>query len=64
MAEENNTPKITSIKKEKDPCRVEAGRKLAEISNAVQERKIHEKLNLRDKMKTLNGILIIIIYSV
>ena len=42
MSEE--TPKITTVKKEKDPKRVEAGKRLAAISKEARERKMRERL--------------------
>ena len=42
MGEE--TPKITAVKKEKDPTRVEAGKRLAAISKAAKERKMRDKI--------------------
>ena len=42
MSEENSRadPKITAVKKEKDPKRVEAGKRLAQLN---KERKIHKE---------------------
>ena len=42
MSEE--TPKITTVKKKKDPKRVEAGKRLAAISKEARERKMRERL--------------------
>ena len=38
------TPKITIEKKEKDPKRIEAGKRLAAISKAAKERKMLDKI--------------------
>lgn len=43
MSEENNTPKITLIKKEKDPKCVEASKKLAIICKQSKERKMCQR---------------------
>ena len=37
-------PKTTKVKKEKDPERVEAGKRLAAISKAAKERKMRDKI--------------------
>ena len=42
-------PKITTVKKEKDPRRVEAGKRLASISKAARERKMREKILAESK---------------
>ena len=44
MSENNETPKITTVKKQKDPKRVEAGKRLALISKASREKKMREKI--------------------
>ena len=41
--------KITTVKKEKDPRRVEAGKRLASISKAARERKMREKILAESK---------------
>ena len=38
------TPRVTTVKKEKDPRRVEAGKRLAAISKAAKERKLRERI--------------------
>lgn len=45
MSEETPKPKITTVKKEKDPKRVEAGKRLAAISKSARERKMREKIH-------------------
>ena len=49
MSEE--TPKITTTKKEKDPKRVEAGKWLAAICKAAKERKMREKIESENKQE-------------
>ena len=49
MSEE--TPKITTVKKEKDPKRVEAGKRLAAISKAAKERKMCNKIESENKQE-------------
>ena len=53
--EEPVTPKITATKKEKDPKRVEAGRRLAAISKAAKERKMREKIVSERKQDNGSG---------
>ena len=48
-AENEEKPKITTVKKVEDPKRVEAGKKLAAISKAAKERKIREKIETENK---------------
>ena len=52
MSEE--TPKITTTKKEKDPKRVEAGKRLAAISKAAKERKLREKIESENSNNDFN----------
>ena len=60
MSEETHTnaivntedrPKITTVKKHKDPKRVEAGRRLAQISQKAREEKIRRKIESESKKK-------------
>ena len=51
MSEETKAPKITTIKMEKDPKRVEAGKRLAAISKAAKERKMREKIESESKQE-------------
>ena len=44
-------PKITTVKKAKDPRRVEAGKRLAAISKEARERKMREKIESENKHK-------------
>ena len=44
IEETTTAPKITATKKEKDPNRVEAGRRLAAISKAAKEKKMRDKI--------------------
>ena len=53
--EEPVTPKITATKKEKDPKRVEAGRRLAAISKAAKERKMREIIVSESKHDSGSG---------
>ena len=46
--------KITTVEKVKDPKRVEAGKKLAQISKHAKERKLREKIQ-RDNVKEENS---------
>ena len=50
MSEE--TPKITTVKKYKDPRRVEADRRLAAISKQARERKMREKILAENKQES------------
>ena len=43
MSEDNITPKITTVEKQKDPKRVEAGKPLALISKASRGKSCVEK---------------------
>ena len=49
MSEE--TPKITTVKKEKDPKRVEPGKRLAAISKAAKQRKMRNKIESENKQE-------------
>ena len=53
MSEES--PKITAIKKEKDPKRVEAGKRSAAISKAAKERKMRNKIESENKQENGSG---------
>ena len=53
MSEE--TPKITTTKKEKDPKRLEAGKRLAAISKATKQRKMCEKIESENKQENGSG---------
>ena len=48
---EDNTPKITTVKKQKDPKRVEAGKRLALISKASREKKMREKIENENRQE-------------
>ena len=47
-------PKITKEKKEKDPKRVEAGKRLAAISKATKEKKMPDKIESENSNNDLN----------
>ena len=49
------TPKITIVKKEKDPKKVEAGKRLAAISKSTKERKIRKKMESGNKQENGSG---------
>ena len=44
IASEEKAPKITSVKKDKDPKRVQAGKRLAAISKTARENKMRAKI--------------------
>ena len=46
-------PKITTVKKHKDPKRVEAIRRLAQISQKAREEKIRRKIESEDKQRNV-----------
>lgn len=48
------TPKITKEKKEKDPKRVEAGKRLAAICKAAKEKKMRDKIESENSNNDFN----------
>ena len=52
---EENTPKITAVKKEKDPKRVEAGKRFAAISKSAKEKKMSEKMESEQNNSSMGG---------
>ena len=51
---EESAPKITATKKEKDPKRVEAGKRLPAISKAAKERKMRDKIESENSNNDFN----------
>ena len=51
---EESAPKITETIKEIDPKRVEAGKRLAAISNAAKERKMRDKIESENSNNDFN----------
>ena len=52
---EENAPKITAVKKEKDPNRVEAGKHFAAISKSAKEKKMREKIESEQNNSSVGG---------
>ena len=50
-----NVPKITAVKKEKDPKRVEAGKRLAAMSKNAKEKKMREKIESKHNNSSMMG---------
>ena len=50
MSEEQ--PKITTVKRQKDPRRVEAGKRLAVISRKAKEDKLRRKIESEDEQRS------------
>ena len=48
--EKQDSPKITTVVKQKNPLRVEAGKQLATISKQAKEQKMCEKLEKENQL--------------
>ena len=54
IASEEKAPKITSVKKDKDPKRVQAGKRLAAISKTARENKMRKKIEAEKSQESWN----------